>query len=123
MGHISQALIGICAFFTDGRSGEREKRFFQRLRVRLLFEFGGRALGHDCAVIDNRDAMRDAIGLLHVVRGQEYGDALFFVELFRLRPELVAGLRVEAQSRLIEKDDFRDVQQAAGDFQTSAHAA
>ena len=89
----------------------------------LLFQFRRRALRHDGAVVDDGDAVGDAVGFFHVMRGEEDGDALFFVEFLHLRPELVARLRVEAERRLVEKDDFGRVEQAARDFQTPPHAA
>ena len=61
-------------------------------------------------------ALGHAVGLFHVVGGKEDGDALLFVELLHVGPELVAGLRVEAEGGLIEEDDFRGVEEAARRF-------
>ena len=83
----------------------------------------GRALRDDAAVVDDADAVGDAVGLVHVMGGQEDGDALGFVELFDVSPELVAALRIEAERGLVEEEDLRRVQEAAGDFETPLHAA
>src|SRR5579883_297894 len=39
-----------------------------------------------------------------------------------MRPEMIAGLGVQAQGRLVEKQDFGRVQQAASDFEAALHA-
>ena len=48
---------------------------------------------------------------------------LLIVELLHVRPELIAGLRVEPERRLVEENDFRRMQQAARDFEPPLHAA
>ena len=40
-----------------------------------------------------------------------------------LRPELIAALRIETQRRLVEKQDLRRVQKAAGDLEPPLHPA
>jgi hypothetical protein len=74
-------------------------------------------------LVDNRDALRDALGFLHVVRRQEHGDAFLFVERLDLRPQLVARLRIETERRLVEEQDLRRVQESARDLQTPLHPA
>ena len=69
------------------------------------------------------DPMGDALRLVHVVRGQEYGDAFRLVEPADVRPQLVAALRIEPERRFVKEQDLRRVQQAAGDFQPALHAA
>ena len=109
--------------FANGVAGERQERLLQRLGAGLLLELVGRALRDDLAVIDDGDAVGDALGFLHVMRGEEDGDLLLFVEFLDVGPELVAGLRVQAERGLVEEDDLGRVQQAARDFQTPPHAA
>ena len=45
------------------------------------------------------------------------------VQFLDVGPELVAGLRVQAERGLVEEDDLGRVQQAARDFQAPPHAA
>src|SRR5438094_532196 len=67
-------------FRADRRAGQREERLLERVGPGLRLELGGRALGDDLAVIDDRDALRDALRFFHVVRRQENGDALALVQ-------------------------------------------
>src|SRR6185437_11874119 len=48
---------------------------------------------------------------------------LGLVEAPDVRPELVAALWIEAQRWLVEKEDRRRVQEAAGDLETALHAS
>ena len=91
--------------------------------MRLCFQFRRRTDGDDFAVIDDRDAVGDAVGFVHVVRGQEDGHAFVLVQIFDVSPKLIAALRVEAERRLVEKQDFRRVQKSARNFQPPLHAA
>ena len=81
------------------------------------------SLGDDLSVIDDGDAMGDAVGLVHVMRGEEDGDVFGFVEVLDVRPKLIAALRIEAKRRLIEEENFGRVQQAARDLETALHAS
>ena len=82
----------------------------------------GGALHHDPAAVHDRDAVA-VLGLVHVVRRQEDRD------LARVRSSPTysqidgAGLRIEADGRLVEEQHARRVQQAAGDLEASLHAA
>ena len=87
------------------------------------FSSCGRALRDDAAVVDDRDAVRHAVGFVHVVRGQEDGHAFGLVQMLDVRPELIAALRIEAERRLVEKQDLGRVQQAARDLEAPLHAA
>ncbi len=110
-------------FLADRRAGEREERVLQRRRAGSRLELGGGADRDDAAVIDHGDAMRHAVGLVHVVRGEEHGDALGLVEPLDVRPHLVAALRIEAERRLVEEEHARGVEQAARDLEPAAHPA
>ena len=102
---------------------QREKRLLQSLAVGLRLEFLRRTLRDDLAVIDDGDALGHAVGFFHVMRGEKHRHLFFFVELLDVGPELVAGLRIEAERGLVEEQDFGRVQQAAGDLQAALHAA
>ena len=74
-------------------------------------------------MIDDGDAMGDAVRLVHVMRGEEDGGVFGFVEVLDVCPKLVAALRVEAERGLIEEKNFGSVQQAARDFEPALHAS
>ena len=74
-------------------------------------------------MIDDADAMRHAVGLVHVMRGEKDGDLLGFVDFLHMRPQLVAALRIKAQRGLVEKENLRRMQKAARNFQPPLHAA
>ena len=76
-----------------------------------------------CAVIDDGDAVGDAVRLVHVMRGEEDGDVFGLVEMLDVGPELIAGLRIEAERGLVEKKNFGSVQQTARDFESALHAS
>ena len=46
-----------------------------------------------------------------------------FVQVLDVRPELIAALRIEAERRLVEKQDLRRVQESARDLEPPLHAA
>ena len=48
---------------------------------------------------------------------------LGLVQVLDVGPELVAGLRIEAERGLVEKQDLGRVQESAGDFQAALHAS
>ena len=95
----------------------------RRFGAGLLLQLLRRALRHDLAVIDDGDALRHAVGLIHVVRGQKHRDAFGLVQVLHVRPQLIAALRIEAQRRLVQKQDLRRVQQPARDLQPPLHAS
>ena len=67
-----------------------------------------RALGADLALVDDPDAVAEALGLLHVVRRVQDRHALP-AQLLDAREDGVAALRVDADRRLVEQQ-----QRAAG---------
>ena len=74
-------------------------------------------------LVDNGDPVGYAVGLIHIVRGEEDRDLLGFVQVLHVRPKLVPALRVEPESRLIEKQNLRRVQKSARNFQPPPHTA
>src|ERR1700675_1588767 len=77
-------------------------------------EVGGSAFGDDLAVIDDGEAVAEAFGFVHVVRGEEDG-ATFFLENADDVPELAAALGIESSGRLVEKKDPRIADQRGRD--------
>src|ERR1700680_1887851 len=108
---------------TNGVAGKRQEGLFQTLRAGLPLELIGSALGDDLAVIDDGDAVGDALGFFHVMGGEEDGDLLLLVEFRYVSPQLVAGLRVQADRGLIEEDDLGRMQKTARDLQAPPHSA
>src|SRR5690348_832603 len=122
-GELTHAVFRSSGFVAKRRAGEREKRAFERIGAGLLFEFRGCAPRDDCAVVHDRDAMRDAVGFVHVMRREKNGGALGLVEILYVRPKLVAALRVEAERRFVKEQNFRRVQKTARDFEATLHSA
>ena len=85
-------------------------------------ELGGRALGHDPAVVDDHQPVAQLLGLVHVVGGQHEGRAAL-LEPEQPVPQHVPGLRVQAGGRLVEHEHTRGVDQRACDGQPALHAA
>src|ERR1041384_4379347 len=88
------------ALVADGGPGERQERRLERVGPGLFLELGRRPDRDDATVVDHRDAVRNAIRFIHVVRREKHGDPLGGVEGFHVSPHLVPALRVEAQGRL-----------------------
>ena len=74
-------------------------------------------------MVDDGDPLGHAVGFIHVMGGEKHRDLLGFIEMFHVGPELVAGLRVETEGRLIEKKNLRRMQKSARDFQAALHAS
>src|SRR5213596_2540416 len=121
-GDLTHLVRGRGALVPDHRAGERQKRGFQRIGTGLLLELRRRAGGDNAPVVDYGDAVGHAIRFVHVVGGEEHGDALAVPEVAHVGPHLIAALRIEAERRLVEKQYLRCVQQPTGDLETAFHA-
>ena len=86
------------------------------------FERGGRVFDEDFAVVDDGEAVAEFVGLFHVVRGEDDGDA-FGAEAADGFPHGDAALRVEAGAGLVEEEDFGTVGDGAGDLEALREAA
>ena len=82
----------------------------------------GRVEGQHPAVVDDRQAVAELVGLLHVVRGEEDGLAVV-VELLEDLPQGDPALGVEAGGGLVEEEDRGPVHHRPGDHQALGHAA
>src|SRR5262249_9780727 len=120
---LAHLLFGIGILIANRGAGEREKRLLERLRLSRLLQFLRRAGSDNSAMVDDGDAMRHTVSLVHVVGCQKHGHLLGLVQLLHMGPELVAALRIETQRGLIEKEDFRCMQKSSGDFEAALHAA
>src|SRR5215471_16211878 len=124
LGYLAE-LIGanVCRFVANGGAGKGQKSVFEGVGAGALAELLRGADSDDFAVVNHGDAVGDAVGLFHVVGGEEDGDAFGFVQALDVGPKLVAALRVKAEGGLVEKKDLGGVQEAAGDLKAALHAA
>ena len=85
-------------------------------------QLGGRALGDHLAVIDHRDALRQLVGLVEVLRAEEDRRALA-----RQRPDdapdLVSRARIEAGRGLVEEHQLGRDDDARRQVKPPAHSA
>ena len=80
------------------------------------------ALGDDQPAADDPDPVRELVGLLEVLRGEEDRRALA-VERRDLLPDRLAADRVEAGRRLVEKQHLGLVDQRRGEVEPPPHPA
>ncbi len=99
--------------------GERDLEPFAADHV---LELVRRAVGDHSAVVDHRDPVGQAIGLVEVLGGQQHGGAVVDQVLDRL-PQAEAAARVEAGGRLVEEDHRRLGDQRRGEVEPATHAA
>lgn len=88
-----------------------------------ILELMRRVEGHEFPVVHDGDSVAEIIGLFHVMRRQDDRDPIFFVQLFNIIPDVPARLGVQAEGRLVEKKDFRVLDQPARDLEAALHAA
>ena len=83
---------------------------------------GGSAFGDDLTVIDDGEAIAEALGFIHVVSGEQDG-ATLLLEGADDVPELAAALGIESGGGLVEKKDARIADQSGGNGQALLLAA
>src|SRR5260370_42139124 len=74
----------------------------------------------DVALIDQQDAMTQALGLFHVVSAVDHR-ASFGSRLIDQFEDPFARLGIDANRRLVEKQHGRRMDHAAGEIQSSLH--
>ena len=74
-------------------------------------------------MIDDGDAVAEAVGFVHVVRRDQHGEPAPVLDGGQHLPHGDARNRIEAGGRLVEEEDFRVVHQSARDLQPPPHAA
>ncbi len=77
---------------------------------------GGRAELQHLAVVHDRDAVAQGLGLVHVMGGQHHRPAVG-IDLPEQVPQVPPGLRIEGAGRLIQEHQLWSVHQRAGDGQ------
>jgi hypothetical protein len=86
------------------------------------FEGGGGVFDEDLAVVDDGEAIAELVGLFHVMRGEDDGDALAAKALDGF-PHGDAALGIEASGGLVEEEDLGMVGDGAGDLETLREAS
>src|ERR1019366_5979771 len=81
-----------------------------------------RAFCHHTALVEHGDAVRELVGFIEVLGGEQDGDAVGN-ELARDLPHRVAAARIETRGRLVEEDDPRFAEQRHRKIKPAAHAA
>ncbi len=89
----------------------------------LSFKLGWCAHGYDFAVVDDGHPVGIFVGFLHVMCGEKNGQALFFIQVLNVSPDVIARLRVKAECWLVKEQNTRVVKQSASNFQSSFHTA
>ena len=87
-----------------------------------LLEFGEGAVLDDRALVQDRDAVGELLGLVEVLGGEQHGRAALG-ELLDGLPHLDPRLGVEAGGGFVEEDDRRVADQAHRDVEPASHAA
>ena len=87
------------------------------------FSFSGESSAFELAVIDDRDAVAQLVGFVHVVRRDEHRQVALRLDPLQHLPHGDARDRIEAGRRLVEEEDARLVHQAARDLDAPPHAA
>ena len=88
----------------------------------LRDEVVGPPLPQDAPAVHDHQPVAEVRRLLHVVRGQQHGDAAR-LEQPQLLPDEVAGLRVQPRGGFVEDEHARVVHQRPRDREAALHAA
>ena len=124
-GHAQAEAVGVAADAGSARrrGSRRRRRTARRVSspTRALSSCGG-ALRGDAAVVDDRDPVREAVGLLEVLGGEQDRRALVGERLHGL-PDREPAARVQARGRLVEEDHLGLGDQAHRQVEPAPHAA
>ena len=72
-------------------------------------------------MVDDTDPVAEAVRLLHVVRREDEGRPHLPPQALDVVPDVLPGLRVEAEGRLVQEDDGRVMQEPARDLESTLH--
>ena len=92
------------------------------LAADAVLELVGGAVGDHAAVVDDRDAVGQPVGLVEVLGGEEDGRAVGDERLDRL-PQVEPAARVEPGRRLVEEEHRRARDERGGEVEPAPHAA
>ena len=121
----STAVTPASCFSRSGHSGGfvGEMHFHHIVPGNAVLERHGRIERDQLSVVDDRDAVAQAIGFVHVVGGNQHGEIAGVLEVVEHLPHGNAGDRIEPGGGLVEKEDARIVNQAARDLKAAPHSA
>ena len=91
------------------------------LAAHVVLELVGGAVGDHPALVDDRDAVRQPVGLVEVLRRQQHGGPVGDEVLDRL-PQVQPAARVQPRGRLVEEQDRRAGHERGREVQAPAHA-
>src|SRR6266851_6687034 len=92
------------------------------LRSHGALQRSWRVLHENFSVVDDRNAVAEFVGFLHVVRRQHNGNALLPQASHRV-PHGNTALRIESRARLVEKENLGTMCNGAGDLNALGKAA
>src|ERR1700677_4232407 len=98
-------------------------RFNHVVSRNTLFERHRRIERYQLSMIDNGDAIAEAIGFVHVMSSNEHGEIAGVLKVVEHLPDGHTGDGIEAGGGLVEKEDAGIVNQAARDLKTPPHAS
>ena len=87
------------------------------------FQRAWRIERHEFAVIHNRYAIAQAVGFIHVMRGDQDGKVAVGLDFRQHLPNANARDWIKPGGRLVKKKDSRSVNQPASDFQPPPHSS
>jgi hypothetical protein len=100
----------------------RGHRQLHPLAPDLGLELVRRSLGDHLALVNDRDAVRELIGFVQVLGGEQDGGAVRRQCAHRI-PRHHPAARVQAGRRLVQEQDLRPADQAGGQVKAPPHAA
>ena len=110
----------------ERRLGRRDVGALDRYRHDVVTHLGlqllRRALGDDLAVVDDRQAIAQLVGLLEVLRGEEHGRAAG-VDPAHLVPDRQPRGGVQTGRRLVEEQHIGRVDERAREVEPALHPA
>ncbi len=118
-------LIDFEAVAGEGIEADRLRAIFQGEfdllgAEELLFELGEMAVVEDFAVVNDHDAAAEFFDVVEIVGGKEDGGAKFAIDGAQKMADVIFGDDVEADGGLVEKEEWRIVQERGGEI--AAHA-
>ena len=67
--------------------------------------------------------LRNAVGLIHVMCRKKHSRSFRLIEALHVRPQLIPGLRIETERRLVEEQNPRCMQQPSCNLEPPLHTA
>src|SRR2546425_6474465 len=95
----------------------REHRLRKASPEQILDQLSRRVERDDAALVDDRDAVAEDLGLVEVMGGEDDGRAAFLDAANQL-PEVSASLRIESGRRLVEEENLGSVDEGGRDGKT-----